>query len=170
LYLFFLNGIPFQNNRFYLLGFPLFLLLTFPAYQFALDWIFKWKGVVFIAILMIQFPFVYYALNTPYTLSRQERLTVDSIKVFNQGNLPVYTSGFEGPLRFYLPDSEVNGLFRDSVKGIESDFVLVIDSTRAMNQDPGSLLISNLRYLYSNHPIKRRKQLEKNWTLYEFRR
>ena len=170
IYLMFLTGIPFQNTRFLLMSFPLFLILMFPSYQFAVNLITKWKFPGFVTSIIIQLPLVWYAVNTPYQLSTSEQEITDEILTFNDKGLPIYTSGLEGPISYYLPEFEIKGLFRETVKGLESNFVLVIDSAEAMNQKQGSNLVVNLNNFYGNNRIIRRRELEKNWIIYEFER
>jgi len=170
LYFVFINGIPFQNNRYYIIAFPLFLILTFPAYQFIVQKKEQWRFLAFIGLLVTQLFLIYQATNSPMVLSKRDNDMAGRIGAFNQKDLPIYTSGLEGPIGYYLPESPLFGLYRDSVKSFESNFILVIDSQRAMSQKPNSNLVKNLNQIYGGFAIEKREKLQKNWIIYEFRR
>ena len=170
LYFVFINGIPFQNIRFHILIFPLFLILMFPAFQYGIEMFVKWRKFVLLTMLAVQLPLIYTAVSTPIMLSERESNITFEIRDFNDNNLFIYTSGMEGPISYYLTDSEYSGLYRESIKNFKTNFLLVIDSTRAMSQNPDSKLVRNLVRIYKEHSIVRRKTLEKNWIVYEFQR
>jgi len=163
-YLIFLSGIPFQNSRFILLPFFLFLILFFPAFNRILEKLKTKKNVLFLSVAIIQVLLSIYSFSKVYDLNKEEKRNVMSINKISS-HKTIYTSGYEGPLRSYS-DKNIYGLWLDSISNYKSGLLMINDLDMKDKNLPSTIKY-NYNTIKNNYKIKKLKTFEKGWKLYE---
>jgi hypothetical protein len=163
-YLIFLSGIPFQNSRFILLTFGLFLILLFPSFDRISEKLKTKKNILFLGIACIQVLLLTYSFSKVYVLNKEEKNNIMYINEISSNKI-IYTSGYEGPLRSYS-DKNVHGLWLDSISNYRSG-LLMINDLDMKDENLPSTIKYNYNIIKNNYRLKELKVFEKGWKLYE---
>lgn len=167
-YLIFIVGIPVQNSRYLLLSFPFILILLFPAFNIIVEKVGR-IHLLYGIIIVVQALLTTYAMRNPILWSQEEKVICEKVDTSVSPKVPIYTSGLEGPLKYYMPNHEINGLFVEFID-FPGHFNLIVDSNQIANQNPELILVKNFKKAFSEFTIIDKKHISQKWTLYEFER
>lgn len=137
-YLLFVGCMPFQNDRVLLLAQPFVVLLLFPAFMRAWDFL-GLKGInakwVMVVIILVQS-----ALFVRATLPFAQQADVErdlADRVIALGARHVYTHGMGAAFRTYCPAVEVTELWYGELSAFGSGAVIVVDEQNLFGQWQG---------------------------------
>ncbi len=167
LYVLFLMGIPFQNTRFYLLTFPLWLILFYGPFLRVVVFLekFKKKLLFYLLIFVIQGGMCYYSVQSTFRQNRLEKTIIQKMKVYS--NAPVlYTLGMEGVLRMYKVGIPVTSLYYEKITNYPEGALLFIQTKVIDNQwkekNPGE----NLNFIRNHYHTDTLTHFNGGWDLY----
>jgi hypothetical protein len=169
IYLIFLAGIPFQNLRFLLLGFPIVLILFYQGYEDMMrKVIFKrYKIILFISFILIQFVLAIRAIEPLYIYQQEEIAISNEIKKYP--NSTIYCFGINGALKTYDVTQDVINLWNVSNPLLPSGALFLYNQVRFEKQykitPPGKIyqkMRGQGRLMYI-------KTLPNGWQLYRIR-
>lgn len=167
IYTLFLMGLPVQNRRFFIIIYPVFIIMLFPAWKYLNEMLSRnWLGALSISALFTQIGFTVIAEKTVIDIHHKEIEYIRKLKEFNSDNIPVYNTGLDGMIKFELPETEFYSL-HDTLKIPNGRIILMIDSQQVIENFRGSQLQRNVEVIYQEMSIARRSETDR-WKLYEF--
>jgi hypothetical protein len=167
LYSLFLAGIPFQNLRFIIPAFPLFLILMFPVYRAAVLKIKFNPNMLATGVILIQLALFTRAFIPFYKDNAEER---SISQVCSQ--LPpwsIYTFSIDGALRFYGIQLQKDNLWDKKLETLQKNSFLLFNLPAFEKEYAGLNPMINFEFIRTHSDLHVQKQLEGGWTLYEIR-
>ncbi len=130
IYLLFLAGIPFQSFRFLFLGFPLFLLMLYPAYQTVFDTSPNrhQKLLLLTGIVVLQLALGAIAIRPLYDFQQEEMQIALELKSYPAQKL--YTFSVDPALRTYQIPQDVVNLWTLPDTDLESGSLFLYNPSR----------------------------------------
>lgn len=168
IYIVFLTGLPVQNRRFFIIVYPVLLMMLFPAWNFMANTLnHRWFIALSGFLLVTQISLCVVAEKTVIEISNSEKEYVRKLREFNHERLPVYNSGLDGIIQYEFPEVKFHSLFHDTLPLPKGRLILMIDSQQVFGKFRGSLLERNTELLYRQMTIVRNTEIGR-WKLYEF--
>lgn len=167
LYLVFLMGIPFQNTRFYLLVFPVWLILFYGPFMKAIELLEKvrLKRVFYGIVLITQGVLCYYSVQPTLLQNRLEKKMVQAIH--NHSSAPaIYTMGMEGMLKSYKITAPVTSLYYEKITQYKENSLILIQPQAFEYQWKGKIPGENLSFIRNHYQTDTLAHFEKGWELY----
>ena len=168
LYLLFLSGFMLQNDRLAAMSFPLILVFWFPAFERIRRRTFisaVSRKILGVFSLVIQLVLFWFAFNDFYFTNRIERSITDHINK-NYPGMMIYSQGMEGPLNSYIPDPNVFSLESVEVT-CNGNKLILIQTTEFEKQWKNKRAGGNWYYLQQHCYLRKVKEFENGWDLYE---
>ena len=169
IYLLFLAGIPFQSYRFLFLGFPLFLMMLYPAYQS----IFKQSPnrhkrlLVLVLIIILQFMLAYKAIQPLYDY-QQEEIQI-ALELKNYPPQKLYTFSIDASLHTYQVQQEIINLWTFTDTYLQSGSLFLYNPSRfniELRETAPGKYYDNLR---QQGRLSLLKSLPGGWQLYRLK-
>lgn len=170
LYMLFLAGIPFQNDRFLLLAFPLLLPIFYPSFNRSVKWVkskILWSGGVVVAlIILLQLALAVRAVYPFWKMNQMERKIAQTVKEL-ENDKKLYTFGWDIALRSYDVNMKMVNLRNDDVNDAQSGDYVLFNEDKLKSQWKGRSVMTNYQSLKDSFHLIERKDFDENWTLYE---
>ena len=166
LYAFFLAGIPFQNNRFLLLSFPLVILVLFPAFDY-LNEIFSRKLIYIGSILILSIQLVLTARAFKPTLERNN-FEVEMVKLMKPyQDKTLYSFDVDVALKGRGLDFEYHNLWGKKYTNYKQGDLVLFHPTKFEEQWKGKNPMLNWNFLSSHFKLKPLLNCPDGWQLYQ---
>lgn len=170
LYSLFLAGIPFQNDRFLLLAFPLLLPLFYPSFNRSVKWVKSkapWSGRGVIAlIVLLQLALAVWAVYPFWKMNQMERKIAQTVKQL-ESDKKLYTFGWDIALRSYDVNMQMVNLRNEDVNEAQPGDYVLFNEDKLKTQWEGRSVMNHYRSLKNSFQLIERKEFGENWTLYE---
>ena len=167
IYAIFLAGMAFQNQRFLVISFPLVLLILYPAFSRIWEtYCPKWmKGLVWIAVFILQFGLFYYAFNPILERNQLERNLVKMVQKHQPGLL--YTFDVEQALNTYRVTSEIKNLWLDRYAEFVPGSMVLFNEKAFSTQWEGHNPMINWEELNAKYLLQPIDSINNGWHLYQ---
>jgi hypothetical protein len=169
LYALFIAGLPFQNQRFLLLTFPLILIVFSDGFFRISQFISKWKPFFFKStvglILVIQSGLSYRALKPFYENSRDARVVSDRMR--NYPGRTIYTFNIDMALSAYEIHNKTINLWIHPIKNFQSGALVLINRENIIQQWQGMNPMINWVRLQKENRVHLIETMRGGWELYE---
>ena len=169
LYSLFIAGLPLQNQRFFILIFPLVVLLLFPSYRWLFDR-FKQGKVVLVVILAIilQSGLFVYSFKKFSARSFQEKNVANYLKTYYSDQI-IYSFDIDISLPYHGVSNEIRNLYSNTFSAFRKGSVVLIHPDHISEQWKGTNPYLNWQLMNQYYDVVEVKQFEGGWTLYEIR-
>ncbi|HRH37997.1 MAG TPA: hypothetical protein PK760_06615, partial [Flavobacteriales bacterium] len=134
-YLLFIAGMPYQNDRVLLLALPFAAMILQPAFMRAYDFVAerRWKPqVVVVALALVQFVLFVRAAQPFAKQAEVERCVTQAAMALHPTH--IYTHGLGGAFNTYAPDVHVTELWYGAVDRFESRALIVVQPSNLTTQ------------------------------------
>ena len=167
LYALFLAGIPFQNNRFLLLAFPLSLILLYPAVQRGYGKLGSRNSrlMFWLVICLVQAALFYRAMQTFVRLNHLEQTIAHEVNALPPNKM--YTFYVDLALQSYQTPHELVNLWKAPLEEVAPGELVLFHPTKFQQQWEGHVLMQNWSFLLEKHHLKPIKDLPGGWKLYQ---
>lgn len=167
LYALFLAGIPYQNNRYLFLSFPILLLLFFPAFNWIMEEV---KGKLFqkmvvAAVVVCQIVLCFLALKPMMYRNEFEREIAGRISRYQSRVL--YSFDVDVALQGRGLNFEYHNLWTQKYKSFEEDALVLFHPTKFVQKWRGQNLMLNWESLKRDYDLKKLAYLPDGWMLYK---
>ncbi len=166
-YSFFLAGIPFQNNRFLLLSFPLIIIILFTGFNLVAEKFnkqFTKQAILFIMVI-IQLTLCYFSLKP--TLERNNLEREIATRLENYQNKTLYSFDIDISLQGRGLVFDYKNLWKEKYKVFPERALVLFHPTKFEKQWKGKNPIINWDNLITNYNLKIIQNLPEGWVLYE---
>lgn len=169
-YTFFLAGIPFQNNRFLILSFPVLLLLLFPSFLYVSEInIFKKKyKIIIYTLLLLNFSFCLYGLKPVLERSKFEKKMVSALLPYQ--NKILYSFDVDIALKGRNLKFQYQNLWVKEYQTFEENSLLLFHPSKFTEQWNNKNPMINWSYLNKNYQLQMIKKCPEGWNLYKINR
>lgn len=164
IYIIFIGGISFQNNRFLIPVIPLILVLFYPSFQK----LFQKKNLVyylFLPIILIQ---LYYFKNYGqlyYTRNKLEQQIYQILKPY-EGNT-LYSFDIDIALQGRQMNFEFHNLFLEKFTNFKKNALVLVNENNLEQQWFGKSPFINWNKIKNTCELKEIKQINADWKLYQ---
>lgn len=165
-YVLFLAGVTYQNQRYPLVPLPLMLLLLYPAYQRLLHhhWWQKGKYIWITTIILIQLGVLTYGLRPLLKANILERTIAAELKTYPSADL--YTFYVDIALPTYGIPQRVHSLWAKPITIYEPDDLILFNPSQFVDSWTGHILIDNWQYLQQHYHLEVEQTFPEGWLLY----
>jgi hypothetical protein len=167
LYALFLAGIPFQNMRFIIPAFPLFLIFFFPVYPELVSKIKFDTRILILTIVCLQLALFARAFQPFFKANQTERIIAKACLTVPPGS--IYTFSIDGALRFYGVELQKENLWDKQLETIQKKSYLLFNISAFEKEYAGRNPMLNYEFIRKHSLMHEMKQLPEGWTLYELR-
>ncbi len=167
LYCLFLAGIPFQNMRFLIPAFPLFLLFFFPVYPELISKLNVTPRLFVAGVIVIQIGLFTRAFIPFYKANSEERSIAQACTKLPPGS--IYTFSINGALNFYGIVLQKDNLWDKKLDTLQKNSFLLFNLHSFEKEYTGLNPMINYEFIRSHSDLHEMKQLPGGWTLYEIR-
>lgn len=163
----FLAGIPFQNNRFLLLSFPLILIILFSGFNFAFEKFSNLftKKAILVIVVIIQLTLCYFSLKP--ILDRNHLEQDITSKLENYQNKTLYSFDVDIALQGRGLEFDYKNLWIKEYKTFQNGALVLFHPAKFEKQWKGKNPIINWNNLQNNYNLKVIRNLPEGWILYE---
>lgn len=163
----FLAGIPFQNNRFLLLSFPLIIIILFSGFNFAFNKIsnFSAQKVTMFIVITIQLILCYFSLMPILERNHLEREI--AYKLENYQNKTLYSFDVDIALQGRGLNFDYKNLWIEEYRTFPNDALVLFHPTKFEKQWKDKNPIINWNNLINNYNLKVVHNLPEGWVLYK---
>jgi len=167
LYALFLAGIPFQNNRFLLLSFPLIIVILYPVFYFfsEISFIKKYLGLGFIILIGLQFYLISKALESNVKRNTFEIEMAEALKPYQ--NEVLYSFDIDIALQGRNLNFDFKNMWGKRYSNIEVGELVLFHPTKFTNQWKEKNPILNWKYFNKHYHLKIIKNCPEGWKLYK---
>lgn len=168
LYYLFLMGVPFQNPRFYVLSFPFLMIVYFGPFLELMARIEAWKikKVFYIVVFICQISFSFFSFQKIWQLNQLEQKIAKSLLNYPKYK-QIYTLGLEGCLQAYQVNMKITSLYSQKISTFESPSLALIQTKVFEKQWDGQIPMENWNELKSHCTIRKIKDFDAGWQLFE---
>jgi len=163
-YSFFLAGIPYQNNRFLLLTYPLVLILLFPAFTDLMDRFQKKRNYILAALVVMQLVLFVRAIEPTFRLSMVEKEITTQMYAYQ--NQTLYSFEIDIALEGRGLDFEYRNLWKEEYKSFDEGALVLFNEEKFRTQWEGKNPMINWNQIKNKHQLTLIKELDANWKLY----
>ncbi|MGZ5243231.1 MAG: ArnT family glycosyltransferase [Bacteroidia bacterium] len=169
LYGLFLAGIPFQNQRFLLLSFPVVLVLLFPAFSRAYPYLKESRLHKFFlfSFVVLQLLFFHRVFNPMLQLNRLEREIAADVKKY-PGKI-LYTFAIDPALKSYGVQNPIISLWERPLYEASAGSLLLFNDSMFREQWHGKNPMNNWQMLNNKYQLTTIEKWPSGWELYEIR-
>jgi len=171
LYALFLAGIPLQNLRFLLLSFPLVVLVLFPGFASAMDYLTERgnfnsakKITVYVLVAAIQLALFARVFMPLYYDNRTENLVAE--EVLKHPDIPIYTFSIDGALRAHGVRNRIISLYSSQIDSVKGQKLVLFSESQFADEWKGQPPMINWHYLQQKYTLTKVKDLPDGWALY----
>ena len=166
-YLLFIGGIEFQNRRFFMLVFPLILILIYKSgFELALKRVVgRQRLLIAVTLVMLQLAIVVHYAKPYLEMNRFERKLAEEMKPYQGRKL--YAFYWDIALQSYGCNFEYFNLWQKPIVQPERGNLVLFNAEGLQEQWAGSLLMDNWKALSKENDLKRIHQWQNGWKLYE---
>ena len=167
LYLFFLAGLPMQNQRLLLPVFPLVLLLLYPGFIeiTELKLIPKLKYPMVILLMILQTGLCYRAILPFYTNNKEIREITG--KLLKHPGQTIYTFNIDMAFTAYGVKNRTVNIWSDKIRKVESHALILVNRQNLTMQWKGMNPMMNWLKLEKEGNLIKREAMPGGWELYE---
>jgi len=167
LYALFLAGIPYQNNRFLVLSFPLILLLFYPIFIYLteLKLIKKIFYVGIICTIIIQSFLISKAFKSTLERNKLERKMVELLRPYQHKKL--YSFDIDIALQGRGLKFDYKNLWIKRYKNLQKGDLILFNPTKFQKQWQGKNPILNFNYFNEKYDLKIIQDCQGGWKLYQ---
>lgn len=169
IYALFLAGIPFQNSRFVMAGYPLLILIAFPAFDFLYAY-FKnnyLKISLLTAFSVLQICLLYTSFKPFYQRNKLEIALADAIK--DQPSDTLYTFAVDMALKSYHIPQHCLNLWIKKYDSFDKGALVLFNEKAFAKQWEGKNPMINWNRLRQDYQLDTVKVLPEGWILYQIR-
>jgi len=163
-YALFLAGIPFQNNRFLLLTYPLVLILLYPAYVSLMIRLLRFKRLVVSLLVLLQLLLFIRAIQPSYKLNVLEKKLVNELTPFQQNTL--YCFDVDVAIQNRGLNFNYKNLWVQEYNSFEKGALVLFNEEKLKVQWEEENPMINWMNLKNNYQLKVIKSLNGGWNLY----
>lgn len=165
----FLAGIPFQNNRFLLLSFPLILILLFPSFQFLVNKIKHTyiKKSLFFIVILIQISLTFIGLKPILERNSFEKKITTELKKYENNTL--YSFDIDIALQGRNLDFVYKNLWVQKYSTFQNGSLVLFHPTKFEKQWQDKNPMINWNNLKTNYNLEIVHYLPEGWVLYEIK-
>lgn len=169
LYSIFLAGIPFQNKRFLLTGFPFVALLFYPLWNGLISFLSSKnnKKIYLTACTFLQLILFGFSIQAVLKLNRLERNIAAALKELPRQD--IYGFELDIALRTYLPDRQWHNLWVKEYDTFEKGSLVIFNEKKLSRQWEGRTPMINWNKLKKQNELRLIASFEQEWKLYEIR-
>lgn len=167
LYTLFLAGIPFQNNRFLLLSFPLIIIYFYPVFTHLISFKFIRK-TLFVGLfftITIQGFLVNRAFKHVIERNRLEKDIVEILKPYQKQRL--YSFDMDIAIKGRSLNFDYRNLWKKAYTDYQAGDLLLFHPTKFEKQWQGKNPMLNWDYINTYHQLKVIKACPEGWNLYK---
>ncbi|MCB9448165.1 MAG: hypothetical protein H6585_07470 [Flavobacteriales bacterium] len=173
LYVVFLGGIPFQNQRFFVLAFPVVVLLFYPAFTRAWNWFSQMAGLrVFgcVVLLLLQFALFAYSFSSFVRYCREEKqAATEVIRLVPPGHT-LYVFGMQPALTTYGVKNPMTDIWQDDIGIVQPGDFLLLNGDVFSSQWAGQNPMRHWQEIKDQFELDHvNASLAEGWILYEIR-
>jgi hypothetical protein len=163
-YALFLAGIPFQNDRFLLLSFPLVVMLLYPAVErlYLRFHRFKWA---FLMLIPLQLGLAARLLKPIIVQQALEQHIIEALKPFEGQEL--YTFGVDIAMEGRGLKFQYHNLWKEKYTAFSNHGLVLFNTSKFERQWQGKNPMINWNNLSQNYSLKLLLKLDEGWELYE---
>jgi len=168
IYALFLSGIPYQNQRFFLLSYPFVVIILYPAFERMMSYLQNKKGLKYLIIafmLVVQLFFCLYFFKSAYDRNILEKEI--SGYVMNSGYQNVYAFDIDVSFSSYGVDKNVFNLWKEKYNDFKTGSVVIFNEDKFRNQWAGKNPMLNWIELKTNYNLIEMKDFGNGWKAYE---
>lgn len=165
IYLLFIAGIPFQNNRFLLPGLPLLIIISFPSIMYCANLLgskistFGWSGIIAFQLLLTGIGL--WPVWKRYTF---EQSIVGYCKQFSPAT--IYSLDMDICLRGRNYPGKVENLYLQYYENPDSNSILLINPHNVENQWKNMMPEKNWSHIKSNYQLTLLRSFNYGWEVY----
>lgn len=163
-YALFLSGIPFQNNRFLTLTYPLAIVLLYAPFNYFLERFILFKKPIIGTFLLLQIVLSARALYPSYQLNRLEKKIATQLIPFQKQTL--YSFDIDIALQGRGLNFDYKNLWIKEYSSFEPKALVLFNEEKLKKQWDGKNPMINWDTIKKNHQPKAITQFENGWKLY----
>ncbi|NQX98252.1 MAG: hypothetical protein HRT73_10285, partial [Flavobacteriales bacterium] len=160
----FLMGIPFQNNRFLLLTYPLVIALIYPGFDWLINRFLPFKRWFFGVFIIFQLGFFARAIQVSFQLCLLEKNIVSQLTHFQ--NQTLYSFDIDVAIEGRGLEFNYKNLWVEEYKYFEKGALVLFNEEKLKFQWEGKNPMVNWNNLKENYQLTNIKQLDGGWKLY----
>lgn len=162
----FIGGIPYQNKRYLLPSFALIIILIYPQLR-NIGLYFKNKWTFYLAVFLIQIALAFYFGKQFFDRNTLERNIVEEMKPY-QGN-SLYVFDIDVAMQGRELAFNYHNLFLKKYATFEKNAFVLVNEKNLEQQWLGKNPYINWNKLKNNYELKKMKQINTDWTLYQIK-
>ena len=166
-YAWYLAGLRYQNMRYLILTFPFILVILFPAFRRAIEFL-KMKisfQIILFFVMIIQLSLFAYSSKPLYDLNHAEKEMAVTLKKFP--GKTVYTCSVTGALRSYGVPNNIFDLYLEKIDRVEPSSLLLFNEAYFPPHFADKNPMINYNFIRSNYHLHALTNFSSGWTLYE---
>jgi hypothetical protein len=165
IYLIFLAGIPYQNNRFIIIVIPIIIVLFYSGYQ---NMSAKWSHIIkYLYLPMIVLQLILFAYGFKIIYDRN-RLEIKIAEYFRQNPVQnTYLFDMDVALKGYKIPTNYFNLWETEYKTFIPGSSVLFNEKKFSKQWEGKNVMKNWKYLNTNYRLKEKANFGDGWILYE---
>lgn len=170
LYGFFLAGIPYQNNRYLFLSFPILLVVLFPYFNWIME-LFKnkkLKNFLVFGVVMLQLFLCFLALKPMLERNSFERKVASQISPYQNNTL--YSFDIDIALQGRDLKFKYQNLWAEKYTSFEENALVLFHPKQFESKWKGRNPMLNWHFLEQNYNLKIISRFPEGWTLYKISR
>ena len=167
LYLVFLMGIPFQNIRFYVLSFPLCLVLFYSSFLRIYGFMEKYQFQIplYCIVFLLQVGLCGLGIQKLLINNRLDQTIAHSLQ--SHIHTPaLFTLGMEGAMRAYNIPIPVTSLYYKALTDYPDSSLLLLSTQTFETQWKGKMPGENLDYIKTHYRIDTLQHFDEGWKLF----
>jgi Dolichyl-phosphate-mannose-protein mannosyltransferase len=169
-YALFLAGIPYQNQRFFLLSSPFVVILLFPAFQNAMSLFNNKKHLKYLILsLMViaQLFFCIYFFSSAYNRNILEKKVAKFVNEDTHQN--VYTFDVDVSFMSYGVNKNVINMWKERSDKFRNNSIVIFNEEKFQVQWAGMNPMLNWQKIKSNYHLNELRDFGNGWKAYEMR-
>ena len=167
-YFIFLAGIPFQNDRFFLLSIPFILIIFFQPYlQLISKFKFRTKYLILLSLFVLQMCLTIFSFLPIYKRSIQEKQIFQY--VLSSGEPAIYTMDMDISLKGRGSNAKIYNIWNQFYEYPDTKAIILFNIQDYPMQWKGMNPMKNWNHFNKNYTIKEVYKFDKSWRAYEFK-
>jgi hypothetical protein len=167
LYLIFLAGIPFQNNRFLLLAFPFFIILLYPAIQYCFGLVEKrMQWGLFVLVVMGQILLFTVSFKKVWSRAQLER---EIYAYLSQHPSAIYTLDMDISLKGRGYTAPLHNMLENYYDKVDTNALVLFNPAIFTQQWKGKNPVLNWEHFNKDHHLTEIKTFKQGWKAYVFK-
>lgn len=164
-YLFFIGGIPFQNNRFLLPAYPLLLIICYPATLYSVSLLGqKIKPFLWSAIIIFQVILTTASLWPVWNRYQFEHQVISYCSALSPAT--IYSIDMDICLKGHQYQGKVNNLYSNFYEEVDSNSILIINPLNIHSQWKNTMPEQNINHFNSRYNLHEIRSFKNGWKIY----